>query len=52
MQLNLDVPSPLQYFSSLVQSDAHFPLLETAVSLATLRIELLWREVGEVASEV
>ena len=34
MQLNLDVPSPLQYFSSLVQSDAHFPLLEAAVSLA------------------
>ena len=34
MQLNLAVPSPLQYFSSLVQSDAHFPLLEAAVSLA------------------
>ena len=34
MQINFDVPSPLQYFSSLVQSDAHFPLLEAAVSLA------------------
>ena len=34
MQLNLDVPSPLQYFASLVQSDAHFPLLEAAISLA------------------
>ena len=34
MQLNFDVPSPLQYFSSLVQSDAHFPLLEAAVCLA------------------
>jgi regulator of sirC expression with transglutaminase-like and TPR domain len=34
MQLNLDVPSPLQYFASLVQSDAHFPTLEAAVSLA------------------
>ena len=34
MQLNLAVPSPLQYFSSLVQSDDHFPLLEAAVSLA------------------
>ena len=34
MQLNLAVPSPLQYFSSLVQSDTHFPLLEAAVSLA------------------
>ena len=34
MQLNLAVPSPLQYFSSLVQSDDHFPLLEAAASLA------------------
>jgi regulator of sirC expression with transglutaminase-like and TPR domain len=34
MQLNLAIPSPLQYFSSLVQSDEHFPLLEAAVSLA------------------
>eukprot|EP01036_Dinobryon_divergens_P058848 gene58848-78519_t len=34
MQLNLDVPSPLQYFASLVQSDAHFPLLEATISLA------------------
>ena len=34
MELNLTVPSPLQYFASLVQSDEHFPLLETAISLA------------------
>lgn len=34
MSLNLDVPSPLQYFASLVQSDEHFPLLESAISLA------------------
>ena len=34
MQLNLALPSPLQYFSSLVQSDEHFPLLEAAISLA------------------
>ncbi len=34
MELNLTVPSPLQYFSSLVQSDQHFPLLEAAISLA------------------
>lgn len=33
MQLNLAVPSPLQYFSSLVESDEHFPLLEAAISL-------------------
>lgn len=34
MQLNLTLPSPLQYFASLVQSDDHFPLLEAAISLA------------------
>jgi regulator of sirC expression with transglutaminase-like and TPR domain len=34
MRLNFDVPSPLGYFSSLVQSDEHFPLLEAAVCLA------------------
>ena len=34
MKLNLDVPTPLQYFASLVESDAHFPLLEAAISLA------------------
>ena len=34
MQLNLDTPSPLEYFTSLVQSDVHFPLLEAAISLA------------------
>ena len=27
-------PSPLEYFASLVQSDAHFPLLEAAATLA------------------
>lgn len=34
MQLNLAVPSPLQYFASLVESDEHFPLLEAAISVA------------------
>jgi regulator of sirC expression with transglutaminase-like and TPR domain len=34
MRLNFDVPSPLAYFSSLVQSDEHFPLLEAAICLA------------------
>ena len=34
MALNLDVPSALQYFTSLVESDLHFPLLEAAISLA------------------
>lgn len=34
MPLILDIPSPLQYFASLVQSDTHFPLLESAICLA------------------
>lgn len=34
MNLSLAVPTPLEYFASLVQSDADFPLLEAAVSLA------------------
>ena len=34
MSLSLAVPTPLEYFASLVQSDADFPLLEAAVSLA------------------
>ena len=34
MHLSYSVPTPLEYFASLVQSDAEFPLLETAISLA------------------
>ena len=34
MNLSLNVPTPLEYFSSLVHSDVDFPLLEAAVSLA------------------
>ncbi len=34
MKLLLTVPTPLEYFASLVQSDAEFPLLEAAISLA------------------
>jgi regulator of sirC expression with transglutaminase-like and TPR domain len=34
MNIKLEIPSPLSYFSALVQSDEHFPLLEAAVSLA------------------
>ena len=32
MLLKLDAPTPLEYFSCLVQSDDQFPLLEAAVS--------------------
>jgi regulator of sirC expression with transglutaminase-like and TPR domain len=34
MLLQFSVPSPLDYFAALVQSDAHFPLLEAAIALA------------------
>jgi regulator of sirC expression with transglutaminase-like and TPR domain len=34
MQFSLSAPTPLEYFTSLVQSDDHFPLLEAAISLA------------------
>jgi regulator of sirC expression with transglutaminase-like and TPR domain len=33
MNLSFEVPTPIAYFASLVQSDADFPLLETAISL-------------------
>jgi regulator of sirC expression with transglutaminase-like and TPR domain len=34
MDLKLLIPTPLDYFRSLVESDEHFPLLEAATSLA------------------
>jgi regulator of sirC expression with transglutaminase-like and TPR domain len=34
MDFKLEVPTALEYFASLVQSDEHFPLLEAAASLA------------------
>ena len=34
MDLKLLLPTPLDYFRSLVESDEHFPLLEAATSLA------------------
>lgn len=34
MKLDLSVPTPLEYFASLVESDAHLPLLEAAACLA------------------
>ena len=34
MKLSYDVPTPLDYFAALVQSDANFALFEAAVSLA------------------
>jgi regulator of sirC expression with transglutaminase-like and TPR domain len=34
VQYPYDTPTPLEYFATLVASDAHFPLLETAAALA------------------
>lgn len=34
MQLSFSAPTPLAYFTTLVQADDHFPLLEAAASLA------------------
>jgi regulator of sirC expression with transglutaminase-like and TPR domain len=34
MHLSYSVPTPLEYFASLVQSDSEFPLLEAAISIA------------------
>lgn len=34
MDFKLEVPTAMEYFASLVQSDAHFPLLEAATSVA------------------
>lgn len=34
MKLSYSLPTPLEYFASLVQSDSEFPLLEAAMSLA------------------
>ncbi|MEO6623429.1 MAG: tetratricopeptide repeat protein [Burkholderiaceae bacterium] len=34
MHLSYSVPTPLEYFTTLVHSDSEFPLLEAAVSLA------------------
>lgn len=50
MNLSLDVPTPLQYFASLVQSDADFPLLEAAISLAQDEYPAL--DVGQVLGQV
>jgi regulator of sirC expression with transglutaminase-like and TPR domain len=34
VQLPYDIPTPLEYFTALVASDDHFPLLEAAASIA------------------
>lgn len=50
MDYKLTLPSALDYFSTLVQSDEEFPLLETAVSLAQDEFPAL--DIQEVLDEV
>jgi regulator of sirC expression with transglutaminase-like and TPR domain len=50
MNLSFEVPTPLAYFASLVQSDTDFPLLEAAISLAQDEYPDL--DVQEVLGEV
>jgi len=50
MKLSLNVPTALEYFATLVQSDAEFPLLEAAISLAQDEYPNL--DVGQVLAEV
>lgn len=50
MNFSFVVPTPLEYFASLVQSDAEFPLLEAVVSLA--QDEYLNLDVQQVLGEV
>jgi len=50
MKLSLNVPTALEYFATLVQSDAEFPLLEAAISLAQDEYPDL--DVGQVLAEV
>ena len=50
MNLSFAVPTPLEYFASLVHSDADFPLLEAAVSLAQDEYPAL--DVQQVLGEV
>ena len=50
MNLSYSVPTPLEYFASLVQSDTEFPLLEAAISLAQDEYPEL--DVQQVLSEV
>jgi regulator of sirC expression with transglutaminase-like and TPR domain len=50
MRLSFTAPTSLEYFRSLVESDAQFPLLEAAISLAQDEYPLL--DVQQVLGEV
>jgi regulator of sirC expression with transglutaminase-like and TPR domain len=57
MNLSFDVPTPLDYFASLVQSDGEFALFEAAVSIAQdeypeLDVQTVIGEVDQLLSRV
>ena len=57
MQLEFDVPTPLAYFSLLVSSDEHFPLLEAAIAIAQdeypeLDVEQVLGEVDQLLARI
>jgi regulator of sirC expression with transglutaminase-like and TPR domain len=57
MKLSLDVPTPLDYFASLVSKDADFALFEAAVSLAQdeypeIDVQTVLGEVDQLLSRV
>ncbi len=57
MNLSLNVPTPLEYFSSLVHSDVAFPLLEAVISLAQdeypdLSVEQTLEEVDQLLARL
>ena len=57
MDFKLEMPTRLGYFASLVESDAHFPLLEAAASLAqdqdaTLDIQSVLDEVDQLVNRL
>ena len=57
MNLSLSAPTPIAYFASLVQSDAEFPLLEAAISLAQdeypdLDVQQILGEVDQLLARV
>ena len=50
MDFNFSIPTPLEHFASLVQSDDDFPLLEAAAALACIEYPQL--DIQEVVNDV
>ena len=50
MDFSFSVPTPLEHFESLVQSDEHFPLLEAAAAVACIEYPQL--DIQQVVNEV